>query len=338
MTFTGVGETTVTAVCSDDPEVTASVTVRALQLAEDVAFDSLDYTVSLGDSAQLYASVLPVDTADPSLSYKSADPSVATVDENGVVTGVSAGRTTVYATAADGSNKRASTTVTVVVPVTGVGYPYKDVRVGVGESESFTAVLAPEGATDTRMTWQSGDESVATVSGTGNRFAVLGRGEGRCKLTGVTQDGGYTVTVYVDVGSLQHAAVITEIGLRDGKPYVVVRNLSGMELTQVRFRIRGYDEAFAAVPVGTGDEAYVLSGAVNVVLAAGESSTAEDTVLYHAADCTGLAAFQACVTGWTTTTGFYDANGQLQKNYNIRQSAWEWVAWPASATTGLSSE
>jgi hypothetical protein len=24
------------------------------------------------------------------------------------------------------------------------------------------------------MTWQSGDESVATVSGTGNRFTVLG--------------------------------------------------------------------------------------------------------------------------------------------------------------------
>ncbi len=92
VTFTGIGETTVTAVCGDDPEVTASVTVRALQLADEVAFDSLGYTVSLGGSAQLYASVLPADTADPSLTYKSADPSVAAVDENGVVTGVSAGR------------------------------------------------------------------------------------------------------------------------------------------------------------------------------------------------------------------------------------------------------
>ena len=157
-------------------------------------------------------------------------------------------------------------------------------------------------------------------------------------LSGSSADGGYTVTVYADVGSLTHAAVITAFGLRDGKPYVVVQNLSGMELTQVRFRIRGYDETFAAVPVGTGDDGYVLSGAVNVALGAGESSAAEDTVLYHAADCTGLAALQACVTGWTTTTGFYDANGQLQKNCNLRQSAWEWVAWPASATTVLPSK
>ena len=47
--------------------------------------------IGVGETSQLLAEVRPSNAADPSLTWESSDPSVATVDENGVVTGVSAG-------------------------------------------------------------------------------------------------------------------------------------------------------------------------------------------------------------------------------------------------------
>jgi hypothetical protein len=175
------------------------------------------------------------------------------------------------------------------------------------------------------MTWQSGDESVAHRQR--NRKPLHRAWDGRRPLQADRRypDGGYTVTVYADVGSLTHAAVITAFGLRDGKPYVVVQNLSGMELTQVRFRIRGYDERSRPFPSARATrvraERRGQRGARR-----GRKQAAEDTVLYHAADCTGLAALQACVTGWTTTTGFYDANGSAEELQPSPSAGM--VAWP----------
>ena len=54
--------------------------------------------VAVGETAQLAAKVRPSNAADPTVTWSSADESVATVDQNGLVTGVSLGTTTVTAT------------------------------------------------------------------------------------------------------------------------------------------------------------------------------------------------------------------------------------------------
>ena len=54
--------------------------------------------VAVGGTAQLTAKVRPSNTADPSLTWSVADESIATVDGNGLVTGVSLGTTTVTVT------------------------------------------------------------------------------------------------------------------------------------------------------------------------------------------------------------------------------------------------
>ena len=54
--------------------------------------------VAAGETAELVAQVRPSNATDPSVKWESSDPSVATVDENGVVTGISAGITTITVT------------------------------------------------------------------------------------------------------------------------------------------------------------------------------------------------------------------------------------------------
>ena len=54
--------------------------------------------VEVGGTAQIVASVRPSNAADPSLTWTSSDESIATVDQNGVVTGVSTGEVVITIT------------------------------------------------------------------------------------------------------------------------------------------------------------------------------------------------------------------------------------------------
>ena len=68
-----------------------------------------------GQTAQLSASVSPSNATNKSINWSSSNSNVATVS-NGVVTAVGNGSATITATAADGSGKRASCSVTVNIP------------------------------------------------------------------------------------------------------------------------------------------------------------------------------------------------------------------------------
>lgn len=329
VTFESVGDTKITATSNSNPAVTASIPVRGLELAQSIQFDNTLYSVLTNQTIQLYVSVQPASTTDKTVTYQVKNKKIATVDENGVVTGHQGGKTTVYAYTADGSKKRAAATIEVIVPVTGITFKYKDVRVGTGSYASFTAAIQPANATDKGMTWVSSDESIASVSGTTNRFKVSGRRWGRCKVTGTTEDGNYTVDVYVDVGTLRHAVTVTDLKIKDGKPYIKLRNQSDMNISQVRFEMLGYDQSLQPIEMTTQGDLYTLEGSYNLPLAQGESTTHGQFTFYHPSYYDGLDVLQFCITGWSTDTGYYDHNGKLQYNYNIPQEKWEWVTYPS---------
>ena len=69
------------------------------------------YYVSVGGTAQIYATVLPNNATDKSLRYSSNNPSVATVSATGVITGIKSGSTSM--TIMTSNNKTASINVIV---------------------------------------------------------------------------------------------------------------------------------------------------------------------------------------------------------------------------------
>jgi len=84
---------------------------------ESVSLDKPSLSLSVGASAQLSATVSPVDATDASVTWTSSDAGVATVSESGLVTAKAAGSATVTATTTDGS-KTAACAVTVSAAVT----------------------------------------------------------------------------------------------------------------------------------------------------------------------------------------------------------------------------
>ena len=83
-----------------------------------------------------------------------------------------------------------------VVKATGVTLDQPTLSLGVGESATLLATVAPENATNKSVTWESSDPAIATVDSVG---VVTGVAAGDATITVTTVDGGYPAQCEVTV-------------------------------------------------------------------------------------------------------------------------------------------
>ena len=89
------------------------------------------------------------------------------------------------------------------VAVTGVTLDQDALTVNRGETAALTATVLPKDATNQKLSWQTGDSTIATV----HKGIVTGVGEGKTTITVTTQDGGYTAQCTVTVTDVNKPAV-----------------------------------------------------------------------------------------------------------------------------------
>lgn len=103
-----------------------------------------------------------------SVSWSSADQTIATVSTSGLVTGVKAGSTTVTATS-EGVHKDVAVTVTAA-PIASIDVTPSPLSISLGQSAQLTATpKSSTGAslTDRQVTWSTVDGTIASVSASG---------------------------------------------------------------------------------------------------------------------------------------------------------------------------
>lgn len=175
-----------------------TVTCGVVDPVYPTAISLTDSTCNVGYTTLLDPVFTPSDTNQTSLTWTSSNTSVATVDQNGLVTGVSAGTSTITATGEDenGNPVSGSCTVTVTtVAVTGVSLNKTSSDLSKGSTLALVATVTPANATNKNVTWTSSNTSVATVSdGT-----VTGVATGTSTITVKTVDGNKTATCVVTV-------------------------------------------------------------------------------------------------------------------------------------------
>ncbi len=112
VTGVAVGTTTITISATDGSNVRTdiNVTVNGIDVTEITAED---VTVVNGETATISYTVDPTNATDQSVTFTSANTAIATVDADGVVTGVSVGATTITITSV--SNPEVTTEITVTV-------------------------------------------------------------------------------------------------------------------------------------------------------------------------------------------------------------------------------
>ena len=186
------GSAVITAVAADGTHK-ASVTVKVTTPVTGIEVTPAFVELKPGETQELKVSVLPENATDKTYTWSSSDESVATVADD-VVTAVADGSAVITAVAADGTHK-ASVTVKVTTPVTGIEVTPAFVELKPGETQELKVSVLPENATDKTYTWSSSDESVATVADD----VVTAVADGSAVITAVAADGTHKASVTVKV-------------------------------------------------------------------------------------------------------------------------------------------
>ena len=189
------GTATITATAADGSGKSAPCEITVKQYATGVSLDKTTATLYTGDTLTLTPTVSPADASNKGLTWSSDNEAVATVSSSGVVTAHKAGRATITATTADGSNQSAACEIAVKQHVTNVSLDKTSATLYTGETLTLAPTISPEDASDKGLTWSSNNEAVATVAdgvvkakkaGTATITATVADGSGKsapCEIT-----------------------------------------------------------------------------------------------------------------------------------------------------------
>lgn len=188
------GTTTITATATDGSGVTASceVTVNINYPVQGISLnhDAKTFTKA-GETLQLTATIYPDSATNKTVTWKSSDKTVATVDESGLVTAVGNGTANITATTEDG-NFKATCKVTVEIPELTLSLDKTELTLTqTEEQQKLTATVSD---TEEKVTWLSSDPFVATVTRDGTVTAIA---NGTATITASAGDKTVSCTVEV---------------------------------------------------------------------------------------------------------------------------------------------
>ena len=157
---------------------------------------------------QLSAEVVPEDAYNKTILWKSEDPSVATVDDNGLVTAVSGGTTKIYAYSEEG-NKAVSCKITCDMPkrIKRIYMESDTVEVERLKNTTIGYTYSPADASTDNVTFMIDDPSIAKISKNGK---VIGLKPGETTVTVASDGKSDTCKLKVEENSRLTDAVISK--------------------------------------------------------------------------------------------------------------------------------
>ncbi len=181
-TFTGkkAGECMVRVYSQQNPDVYQAFRALVVQPVTRVRVTSDITNIYVGDVIILDPQITPDNATIQDVTWSSSRADNASVDEYGVVTGVSKGSAVITAKAADGSGKYGTITINVKQQAEEVQLNRDEFILKVGNYLTLRATVLPDITNDKTVTWSSSDLDVARVNSSGR---VTGVGPGSAVIT-----------------------------------------------------------------------------------------------------------------------------------------------------------
>lgn len=170
----------------------SSQNTKNIRLVSSIHLSAISKKIAAGKKLTLKATVLPNNASNKKLIWKSSNPKVATVTQNGIVTlkkKTGGKKVTITATAKDGSKKYASWKITSMkgivkkVKITG-NKPVK-----AGKKLKLKAKITATKKANTKLLWTSGNAKYATVNAKGIVTTKKAAKRKTVKITAMATDG-----------------------------------------------------------------------------------------------------------------------------------------------------
>lgn len=166
--------------------------------AVSINMNQTELNMKVSQDYKLTAEVLPSNTTNKAVTYKSTNTEVATVDETGKVVAVAKGTATITATTANGIVAEVKVTVDEekAKEIESITLSIKNVSLSPGNTIQLVETYSPSDAAVEKLTWTSSDNNVATVED----GLVTAMRNGTATIT-VSSDSGIKATCNITVNS-----------------------------------------------------------------------------------------------------------------------------------------
>ena len=158
---------------STEPTTTKPTDIKV----SSIKLNTKNHTMYSNQYVQLKATVLPNNAYNKSVTWKSSNSKIATVDKKGKVKALKVGNAIITATSTDGSNVSAQCKIKVVQRVTKIKLNKSIINLSKkGKTAKLKATVLPNNAYNKSVTWKANNTKVVTVDKKGKIKATTNKG------------------------------------------------------------------------------------------------------------------------------------------------------------------
>lgn len=285
--------------------VTVNAMINGEIPVEGINVSPQQILVGSGETFVANASILPSNATNKNVIWSTNDSSIATINQSGLVRGISLGTTTISATSEEGGFIGSSTVIVDNhgddVAVVGILITPENITLESGYTHVFGFVIDPINASNKNVTWSSSNPTIASVDQNG---LVTARGEGIVSITITTEDGDFSdvssVTVTEPInGSLLATRIFVQpqrVSLAEGESIVLSYEITPVNATNNNVVWSSGNESVATVNQNGVVVAHA-EGVVEIAVTLTDGSrTSDSTVTVTTPDVDDIPATSIAIT------------------------------------------
>lgn len=197
--------------------------IKEMKSITSISISPKSVSLYIGETQKLNATIYPSDAFDKTFYWISSNDSIATIDDNGKVTGIKAGTVTISAVSNNGK-VWGTCEINVLQHVTGVSLNVSEIEMNkIGETYQLEATVYPTNAFNQKINWLSSNLGICHVTSNGKLTAT---GFGSAVVFATSEDGDYTASCIVHVVDTSSSSEIHEpnndLFISDG--HIIINN------------------------------------------------------------------------------------------------------------------
>lgn len=163
--------------------ITYNVTVSEKPIVKSIGIPQ-SLSLKIGDR-YTFSPIIYETGATTTLTWSSSNKNIATITNNGALTAVGIGNSTITCTASNGVLAKCNVEVSPIY-ASNISLNYDEYELMVGEKIQLKATIKPDNCSNKDVAWKSSNEDVAIANSIGT---VIGITEGYCNISVSTTDG-----------------------------------------------------------------------------------------------------------------------------------------------------